>query len=215
MKKVFECPDCGKKYDNVAPAACDACGCPANLFVVVEVEEEQRKVNSVKQAFSGYGQQPVGEVDAETAAKLAYKGTQKIYLEEPGVVIASKVWEFGGYRVSDYSEVRKFIPVSAVASVDYCKPKYAKYWLVWCIISLLCVIGGIIIIIDLYNMEVPGTVMILLGIIFILLSLYFRNKRELLIYTNNSSSTFHFDGVAKEDALRYLAIMKECLIENR
>jgi len=143
---------------------------------------------------------------------------QKIYYQDNNMLIGSKVWEFVGKDSNNSLQTRKkTIPVSAISSVDFV---YYPRW-IFHIITFLGVVAIVLSLVlcgcdfvgswRMYTFLFAGIPLLILGC-----SLYYKYKAtgSIKVITNNSLSSYSYDGLYDSEADKYLEPMRKCLLEK-
>lgn len=142
---------------------------------------------------------------------------QKIYYQDNKMLIGSKVWEFVGADSNNNLKTRKkTIPVSAISSVDFV---YYPRW-IFHIITFLGVVAIVLPLVAgghfwdswrMYTFFFAGIPLLILGC-----SLYYKYKAigSIKVITNNSLSSYSYDGLYDSEADKYLEPMRKCLLEK-
>lgn len=143
---------------------------------------------------------------------------QKIYYQDNKMLIGSKVWEFVGADSNNNLQARKkTIPVSAISSVDFV---YYPRW-IFHIITFLGVVAIVLPLVlsgghfwgswRMYTFFFAGIPLLILGC-----SLYYKHKAigSIKVITNNSLSSYSYDGLYDSEADKYLEPMRKCLLEK-
>jgi hypothetical protein len=143
---------------------------------------------------------------------------QKIYYQDNNMLIGSKVWEFVGKDSNNSLQTRKkTIPVSAISSVDFV---YYPRW-IFHIITFLGVVAIVLPLVlsgghfwgswRMYTFFFAGIPLLILGC-----SLYNKHKGigSIKVITNNSLSSYSYDGLCDSEADKYLEPMRKCLLEK-
>jgi hypothetical protein len=146
---------------------------------------------------------------------------EKIYLQENGITIGSKMWRFmDGRDVANPNLSRsKIIPVSSISSADIVSN---HYWLLFLLLAVMCFTVG-------FNLSggfdggwgdteecLWGAFGYTFTLVFLIIAIKLKLKNGCVeVHTHNSRSAAYVHVKSKKEANRYLAAMQQCLIENK